>query len=229
MADFSALAQWDTPTICNALEVLEPGRRASGFTTKPFTVIAPEAPPIVGHVRTARIRASSKPASPAEAEARREAYYAYLEDGPRPSVVVIEDLDDEPGFGAFWGEVNSAIHLGLGCLGCVTNGSFRDVADWAEGFQMLGGMLGPSHGFVHVVDFGGPVTVHGMEARDGDLIHADRHGAVAFTADLVAGLPEAVAICQVREAPILEAARAPGFTAQKLQVARTLSAKVGET
>ena len=107
--------------------------------------------------------------------AQRLAYYDYIANGGEtPSIVVIQDLDDQPGYGAFWGEVNSAIHLGLGCQGCVTNGSFRDLEDWAPGFQMLGGRIGPSHAFVHLVDFGGEVTVHGMTAQDGDIIHADR-------------------------------------------------------
>ena len=85
--------------------------------------------------------------------------------------------------------------------------------------QMLGGRVGPSHAFVHLVDFGGEVTVHGMAAKDGDIIHADRHGAVIVPKDAVLALPEAVALCMRREEPVLAAARGDGFTIARLKEA----------
>ena len=110
----------------------------------------------------------------------RDGYYAYIDGGPKPSIVVIQDLDDERGYGSFWGEVNSNIHKGLGCDAVITNGSVRDLPDIAEGFQMLADRVGPSHAFVHVVDYSRPVTVAGMRVSDGDVIHADQHGAVVI-------------------------------------------------
>ncbi len=215
------LAQWDTPTICNALELAVPNRRGHGFTSEPFVLADPNMPAIVGHVRTARIRARAPSDKSAEdAAAHRLAYYDYVANGGEsPAIVVIEDMDEIPGYGAFWGEVNSAIHLGLGCLGCVTNGSFRDLEEWAPGFQMLGGRVGPSHAHVHLVDFGSEVTVHGMAARDGDVLHADRHGAVIIPQGTIAGLPEAVALCMRREEPVLAAARSDGFDIDRLKAA----------
>lgn len=226
-SDIAALAAYDTPTICNALELTSPDRRATGFTVFPFTVADPSLPPMVGHVRTARIRAMTPPdGSPAEARALRERHYENVAAAPGPTVVVIEDVDPIPGYGAFWGEVNSAIHKGLGCLGCVTNGSFRDLAELAPGFQILGGMVGPSHAWVHVVDVGGEVTVNGMAARNGDLIHADRHGAVIIPQSAVAKLPAAVELVQRREAPILAAARAEGFDISALRRALANAAEI---
>jgi regulator of RNase E activity RraA len=214
------LAQADTPTICNALELVVPERRGKGFTTKPFVVAFPTLGPIVGVARTATIRAR-EPSSrdPAEAKARRLDYYRYVAADALPTVAVIQDLDDPPGFGAFWGEVNSAVHKGLGCLGCITNGSIRDLDLLAPGFQLLAGSVGPSHAWVHVEAFGCDVEVHGMTVRHGDLIHADRHGAVVIPADAAARLPEAIELCGRREAPILAAARAPGFSVEKLAAA----------
>ncbi len=208
----AALAAYDTPTICNALEITSPERRATGFTVAPFAVADPSLGPIVGHVRTARIRAMAPSgATPEATRALRDRHYAHVAETPGPTVVVIEDMDPVPGFGAFWGEVNSAIHKGLGCLGCITNGSFRDLAELAPGFQILGGMVGPSHAHVHLVDVGVDVTVHGMAASDRDIVHADRHGAVVVPKDAVARLPAAVELCMRREAPILAAARGEGF------------------
>ena len=132
------------------------------------------------------------PAIPTRDQAyARDAYYSYIDAGPKPSVVVIQDLDDERGYGSFWGEVNSNIHKGLGCEAVITNGSVRDIPDIAPGFQMLADRIGPSHTFVHVVDFSRPVAVAGMRVSDGDVIHADQHGAVVIPQNVCAGVKQA--------------------------------------
>ena len=100
--------------------------------------------------------------------------------------MIIEDLDGEhAGYGAFWGEVQSAIHRGLGALGVITDGSVRDIDQWAPDFQFLAAKIGPSHAYVHAVDFGGEVDVLGMRVASGDIVHADRHGAVVVPAETV--------------------------------------------
>ena len=214
----AALATFDTPTICNALEVLLPARRAQGYTTRPTHCGFPAMRPIVGFARTARIRARHASPEPAEKlRALRHDYYRYIDAGRKPSVVLIEDLDGaDAGYGAFWGEVQSAIHRGLGALGLVTNGSVRDIDQWAPGFQFLAGSIGPSHAYAHVVEFGGEIDVLGMRVRSGDIVHADRHGAVVVPAEAVLGLPAAAKQVAEREARILDVARAPGSTAERL-------------
>ncbi len=223
-----ALARYDTPTICNALEIVAPERRLTGYTTKPLVCPFPDLPPIVGYARTTTISsvaASTLPA--AEQQARRLAYYEYVGTGPGPRVSVIQDMDGaDAGFGAFWGEVQSAIHKALGCLGVVTNGSIRDTPQWAPGFQALAGSIGPSHAHVHAESFGGEVRVAGMTVRSGDLVHADRHGAVVIPLDVAAKLPEAAELCGRRETPILEIARSPSFTLEKLREALARSAEI---
>jgi regulator of RNase E activity RraA len=133
--------------------------------------------------------------------------------------VVIEDLDDPVGYGAFWGEVQTNVHQALGCLGTITNGSIRDIPAIAPGFQMLAGSLAPSHAYVHVVDFGVPVTIHGMATKSGDLIHADRHGAVIVPADKVDAMKAAMDGLMKQEARIIAAARAPGATVESIKAA----------
>ena len=135
-------------------------------------------------------------------------------------------MDPKPGVGAFWGEVHTALHKGLGALGVVTNGSYRDIPDSAPGFQVLGGMVGPSHAFVRPVDFDCPVTVHGMEVADGDIIHADRHGAVVVPAESVGRIADAVDLISRREARILEASNADGFDIEKLKQAISAMAEI---
>jgi regulator of RNase E activity RraA len=218
LAELTALTAFDTPTICNALEVVLPESRARGYTTRPAVCGFPALKPIIGYARTARIRAKSPPAAGAAAvRDLRHDYYRYIDAGPKPSLVLIEDLDGpDAGYGAFWGEVQSAIHLGLGALGVVTNGSVRDLDAWAPGFQLLAATIGPSHAYVNLVDFGGEIEVLGMRVRSGDIVHADRHGAVVIPRNALRDLPAAVARVAQREARILAVARAPGCTAEKL-------------
>ena len=211
-----ALGELDTPTICNALEAVAPERRARGFNIKPLVCAHPALPPVVGYARTARIRATHKPARPQDSDG----YYSYIaEGGPVPSVVIVEDMDENPGYGALWGEVNSNIHYGLGCSAVVTNGSIRDIPDSQPQFQMLAGMINPSHAWVHVVDWGMPVNVHGMEVSHGELVHLDMHGAVVIPTEYAdAVIAEAKKII-ARERVVISAAQQPGFNMEKLRAA----------
>jgi regulator of RNase E activity RraA len=127
--------------------------------------------------------------APAEIRAKRLAYYEYIASAPGPTIAVLQDIDHSPGFGAFWGEVNTAVHKGLGCLGGITNGSIRDLDAAAEGFQLLAGKVCPSHAHVHVTDHGVDVNIHGMTVRSGDLVHADRHGAVVIPLEVAREVP----------------------------------------
>ena len=149
-----------------------------------------------------------------------DGYYTYIaEGGPLPSVVVIQDLDEIPGYGAFWGEVNTNVHYGLGCLGVVTNGCIRDIPDSQENFQMLAGMINPSHAWVHVVDWGTPVTIHGMEVEDGNLIHADMHGAVVIPSKSAKDVIEEAKKIAAKERILITASQQPGFNMEKMREA----------
>jgi len=225
--DLETLAQWDTPTICNGLELLDARYRTAGFTTQNMVCLDPKLKPMVGFARTATIRALA----PADGDARavralRARYYEHIAEPPLPTIAILQDLDPDPGFGAFWGEVNTTIHQGLGCLGSVTNGSFRDVDACAPGFQLLGGKVGPSHAWVQLVEISCEVNVFGMIVKPNEIVHADRHGAVVVPADCVKRLPAAIDVLTRREAVILSAARQPGFTVEILEQAMSDSAEI---
>jgi len=145
------------------------------------------------------------------------AYYESVAAPPHPTITVVEDLDPSPGVGAWWGEVQTHLHRGLGSLGVITNGSVRDLDELAEGFQVLAGNVGPSHAFVHAVEWEIPVTVHGMQVRPGDLVHADRHGAVVIPDDLAASLPEAAVAIGKGESVLIEASKKPDFDFETLR------------
>lgn len=224
------LRKVDTPTICNALEIVAPERRGTGFTTGAMVVARPELPPMVGFARTATYRSAQPSTRPAEeVHTQRAAYYDYVEAGAReagrgPAISVLQDLDPDPGFGAFWGEVNSTIHSALGTIGGITNGSIRDLDALAPGFQLVAGKVGPSHAYGHLVEFGNTVDIFGMEVGDNDLIHADRHGAVVIPKAVAPDIPAAIALILRREKVILDSCKAPGFTAEALRRATADSA-----
>jgi regulator of RNase E activity RraA len=221
LADLEALKAFDTPTICNALELVAPARRAMGFIRRPLIAAFPEMKPVVAFARTAHIRSREPhPRGREEAKEVRLGYYAHVAAEPLPSIAVIQDIDaPDQGFGAFWGEVQTNVHKGLGCVGVVTDGSVRDLDAMAPGFFVLAGSIMPSHAYVHLVDFGGTVSVAGMIVSPNDVIHADRHGAVVVPAEAVKEIPAAVNLLTRREKVIIDAARSPGFSIARLRQA----------
>jgi regulator of RNase E activity RraA len=220
-AELDALAAWDTPTICNALEIVAPERRALGFNRRPLVAPFPQLKPAVGYARTATIR-SREPSGRAKDESRKRriAYYEYIAAEPHPTIAVIQDLDGpDIGLGAFWGEVQTHLHQALGCIGTVTDGCVRDLDAMAKGFVVLAGSVMPSHAHVECVDFGGTVSVHGMIVRHNDLIHADRHGAVVIPHDVARKVDGAAKLLARREKVLLDAAKRPGFSVAELRKA----------
>ncbi|HEX6440634.1 MAG TPA: RraA family protein [Stellaceae bacterium] len=216
-----ALRQWDTPTICNALEIVVPARRALGFTRRPLVAPFPEMKPVVGFARTAMIRSREPhPRDRDSANRIRLGYYEHIAAEPLPSISVIQDIDaPDTGFGAFWGEVQTHVHKGLGCAGVITDGSVRDLDAMAEGFFVLAGSVMPSHAHVHLVEFGGTVSIGGMVVSANDIIHADRHGAVVVPPEAVAKIPEAVDLLTRREKVLIEASKQRGFSIERLRQA----------
>lgn len=145
--------------------------------------------------------------------------FAHLREFDTPTIAVIQDIDEQPGLGAFWGEVNTHIHWGLGCIGALTNGSMRDLAAMQPQFQCLAGSLSPSHAWVQVLESGKAVEIFGMQVADGDILHADPHGAVVIPANALERMPDAIDLMARREKVILDAARKPGFDVAKLREA----------
>ncbi len=205
------LSRVDTPTVCNAIEVVQGRRGFQGFTRGTMVCTEPGRA-VVGYAATAQIAALAPATEPPEViRARRMACYRAMHDAPKPSVAVIEDLDYPNCIGAYWGEINTTVHRGLGLSGALTNGVVRDLGDLPPGFPVIAGSIGPSHGFVHVRSIGQPVRVMGLKVRQGDLVHADRHGAVVVPPDAIAALGQAIRKLQATERLILDPARQPDF------------------
>lgn len=215
-----ALRSVDTPTVCNAIEVVHGQRGFARFTRGTMQHSRPGDPPIVGFARTAKIAGAVPSAEdPATLRARRMDYFRSMAAGPTPSAAVVEDTDFPHCIAGWWGEVHVAVHKGLGLAGAVTNGVVRDLDVLDEGFPVLAGSVGVSHGFVHVVEIGTPVTICGLEVAQGELIHADRHGALVIPPDVIADLAGAIQTVVGNEAIVLGPARDPDFTIEKLEAA----------
>lgn len=103
--------------------------------------------------------------------------------------------------------------------GAVTNGVVRDLDVIDDGFPVLAGSIGPSHAHVHVQEIGTPVTVMGMQIEQGELVHADRHGAIVIPSEVIADLKRAIEAVVETEQIVLGPARAPGFDIDKLEAA----------
>src|SRR3981081_2327736 len=145
-AQFEFLRSIDTPTVSNLLEVVAPERRGFGYTVRHLHCPFPDLPPMVGFAKTVTVKAKDGvPLGDGGYMQKRLDYLDYVAGEPRPSIMVMEDLDGEHvGYGAFWGEVQSNVHKALGCLGVVTSGSIRHIPMIAPALHILGASAGPA-------------------------------------------------------------------------------------
>jgi regulator of RNase E activity RraA len=215
-AEVEALRVIPTPAVSNAIETFNLRPRTAGFMGPEVRQMFPSLPPIIGYAVTARTVAAHEPGP--RGPAPRADYWRYIEaSGPGSRIAVVEDLDDPPAIGAFFGEVNSNIHRALGCAGAVTNSGIRDMDEVeALGFPIWAGSVIVSHAYVHLVDFGTPVRVGGLVVQPGDLLLADRHGVIQIPLEIARDIPEAVRQIEVREKTIIRYCQSPGFSAAGL-------------
>src|ERR1700680_3888920 len=92
---FDFLRSIDTPTVCNLLEMVAPQRRGTGYTVKHLHCPFPDLPPMVGFAKTVTIKAKDAIPLDASYTQRRLDYLDYVAAEPRPSIMLIKDLDGE--------------------------------------------------------------------------------------------------------------------------------------
>lgn len=206
-----ALQRFDSPTLSNAIETFEVRPRDEGYMSMDVSCLFPELGPMVGYAATGTIRAKG----PGHGE--QTALYQHVRGVPGPRVVVVQDLDEPPGLGSLWGEVNATIFGALGCAGCVTNGCVRDLKEArAVGFHFFARGPGVSHGYVRVESAGEPVTVGGLRVCPGDLIHADQHGVLLVPLEIAGELAAAADRVIAAEQGLLRWVRSSEFNADEL-------------
>lgn len=214
--ELEALRAIPTPAVANAIETFNLRPRSVGFMGPAIRQMFPTLPPIIGYAVTARTVAAH--AIEFREAVSRADYWRFIESSSlRPRIAVVEDLDDPPTLGAFFGEVNANIHRALGCVGAITNGGIRDMDEVeALGFPIWAGSVVVSHAYVRLVDFGIPVQVGGLMVQPGDLLLADRHGVIEIPLAIARDIPEAARRIEVREKTIIRYCQSPDFSADGL-------------
>jgi 4-hydroxy-4-methyl-2-oxoglutarate aldolase len=215
--ELDALREFDTCTISNAIETFQLRLRNTGFTDARIRCMFNDAPPMVGYAATARLRSGEAPIAGSAFHDRTDWWNSILQ-VPPPRIVVLEDVDDQPGRGAFVGDMHAAILRALGCAGCLTNGAIRELpAVHKIGLQVFAGSLAVSHAYAHIFDFGCAVNVGGMDVRPGDLLHGDRHGVLMVPRAIAAAIPEAATRLRAAEQKVIGFCRSSEFSVAKLR------------
>jgi regulator of RNase E activity RraA len=181
-ATLRKLAQYDTPTICNIIELFEIRPDTAGYMDQRIQAAFPEMPPMVGFAATAAFRSStpSKTSSYASLDAQ-VAEFAKL---PGPAVVVFQD-HDEPAVGATFGEVMCSTYKAFGAVGLITSGGGRDLLQVkALQFPVFTGSTICSHAYCQIFDVGAPVHIGGLPVHNGDLLHGDANGVTNIPLEL---------------------------------------------
>lgn len=219
-ASLEQMRRLSTCVVASAVETFQVRLPNTGFAHSDIRCIFEDRLPTVGYAATARIRSVSPPMEGHGFYYERTDWWNHILSIPAPRVVVIKDVDQPPGLGAFIGEVNANILLALGCVGLVTNGSVRDLEQvQLTDLQMFAGSVSVSHAFAHVFDFGCPVEVGGLTIRPGDLIHGDRHGIQTIPAEIAEQVPAAAHQILHRRQHLIGLCRTEHFSLERLREA----------
>ncbi|MGE4585654.1 MAG: RraA family protein [Sphaerochaeta sp.] len=220
------LRQFDTPTVCNALEKFKLRSKTEGFTSPIIKAVYPDRKPVVGYACTAKV--SARYPGTRDQEEILYRYYQSILDCPSTPISVIQDIDEHP-VGSFWGEVQTTVHKALGCMAVVTNGGVRDLDEaYQLGFTYFASCTLVSHAYIHMEQTGTPVEVGGLIVRPGDLIHADKHGAVLIPNEVADQVAAACRQMQNAELPVLNGCRATADGTLNLADLRIWRAEMAE-
>ena len=213
------LRQFDTPTICNVLELFDCRPRTAGYMDGRIRACFPSLPPMVGYASTATFRAGSPPRA-GDVYAGLAGQVELIAISPGPAVVVFQDLDD-PCVAATFGEVMCTTYRAFGAAGLVTSGAGRDLDQVAAlDFPCFTAGTICSHGYSQIAQLDVPVRVGGITVNPGDLLHGDRNGVTTIPTELAAAVADACPEFAAAEAVVLEYLKAGRPTAAGYAEAR---------
>jgi regulator of RNase E activity RraA len=218
-ADLELLRKYDTPTVCNVIELFDVRPRHTGYMSARIQACYPKLPPMVGFASTATFRSAAPPRSGDvySGLAEQVAAFAAL---PGPAVVVFQDLDDPPAAATF-GEVMCTTYRAFGAAGLITSGAGRDL-DQVEalGFPCFTGGTLCAHGYCYIPEINVPVHVGGVTVHPGDLLHGDRNGVTTVPLDIARAVARACADYVAAEAVVLDYLKGGAIDAQGYAKAR---------
>lgn len=201
------LRRYDTPTICNVIELFAVRPRNTGYMDIRIRACFPDMPPIVGFAATATIRTAFPPTEGSIYSSLDEQVRRFKE-LPGPPIVVFQDLDDPP-VAATFGEVMCASYKAFGAAGLITSGAARDLDQVRRlNFPVFSSGAICSHGYSHIVSVHGPVRVGGLAVHPGNLLHADANGVTDIPIEIATDVADAAAEYVAAEAVVLEAIKA---------------------
>lgn len=177
------LAKYDTPTVCNAIELFDVRPRNTGYMDNRITACFPEMPPIVGYASTANFRSDHTPEG-VDVYAGMDSQLADFGEIPGPPVVVFQDLDD-PTAAATFGEVMCTVYKTFGAAGIITSGAGRDLDQVRDlGFPAFTNGTICAHGYCTIMDVHVSVHVGGITINPGELLHGDCNGVTTIPAEI---------------------------------------------
>ena len=210
------LATFDWCTISDAIESFGVRLRNEGFATTGVRCLCKTLPPMVGYTATCKIRSTDPPIVGSRYDERAD-WWKHIVEIPTPCVLVMQDIDNPPGTGAFFGVVHANTLMALGCVGAITNGAARELPGIeASGFQVFAGRVAVSRAYIHIIEYGGAVEVGGLKVQPGELVHGDRHGVVTIPQQLVSELPKLARAIVEKKRRLIDLARRPGVTQEEL-------------
>ena len=203
------LARYDTPTICNVIELFDIRPRNKGYMDHRVHCNFPEFPPMVGFACTAAFRSDAPPAG-GDAYGSIQTQLEQFAALPGPPVIVFQDLDDPP-VAAVFGEVMCSTYQAFGSAGLVTNGGGRDLDQVREiKYPVFTGSTICSHAYCHMLHVGVPVRVGGLMVNQGDLLHGDANGVTSIPPEIAAQIADVADEFANAEALMLDYVKAPG-------------------
>ncbi|MFN4260952.1 MAG: RraA family protein [Gemmataceae bacterium] len=218
-ADLELLRKYDTPTICNVVELFDLRPRTAGYMDRRIQACYPKLPPMVGYAATATFRSAAPPRS-GDVYAGIADQVASFAELPGPPIVVFQDLDDPPASATF-GEIMCATYKTFGAIGLITSGAGRDL-DQVEAMNFPCFTNGTicAHGYCHIVNINVPVHVGGASVLPGDLLHGDRNGVTTIPNEIASAVAQACAEYVAAEGIVLDYLKSVAPTAQGLAEAR---------
>jgi len=210
------LRSFDTCVISEAIEAFGVRLKNEGFATSGFRCLFKCLSPMVGYAATCKVRSADPPIVGSRYIERTD-WWRHITGITAPRVVVIQDIDEQPGTGAFLDKVHAHVLIALGCVGAVTNGAARELPGMeAARFQVFAGRLAMSRAYVHIVEYGGPVEIGCLTIKPGDLIHGDRHGILTVPPGIVDQLPAVASQIIEKKNQLIELGQRRGVSFEEL-------------
>jgi 4-hydroxy-4-methyl-2-oxoglutarate aldolase len=223
-AHLRLLAKYDTPTICNVIEVFDVRPRNAGYLDSRIKACYPELPPLVGYAATATYRADAPPRK-GDVYSSLDKQVAAFDELPGPPIVVFQDLDD-PAVAASFGEVMCSTYKTFGAVGLITSGAARDIEQVGRmDFPAFSNGAICSHGYGHIEGVHIPIRVGGLTLLPGDLLHGDCNGVTTIPNDIAAAVADLCAEYVAAEDIVLDFLKLENPTPQGLALARDACAR----